>query len=290
LPLTLFCTTLHSAAQIAEGTHQQPVNLGGVVLEVSTYLPKHCTPPSAILLVFHGLHRGVEDNLDDLHKISNELCLLEAAPLFDESRFPSWRYQKGGLVYHGHVLPADQWTGNLVLRLAEWVRQDEGQPDLPYLLIGHSAGGQFLSRFAAYIPNHALRIIIANPSSHVWPSVDVNAPFGFGGIYASDEAQVALRNYLAQPVIMVLGKSDTGDKDRDDEAAAAAQGKNRYQRGMNVFHAAQAEAERRGWPFNWQLIELPGVGHNTEEVFTSKAVKQALRDAVVVPAPNGTRR
>ncbi len=284
------CATLpSSAAPIPEGTHQETVNLGGIALEVFTYRPKHCTP-TAVLLVFHGLHRGVEDNLDDLHKISNELCLLEAVPLFDEQRFPGWRYQKGGIVYHGHVLPADQWTGNLALRVVDWVRQAENRPDLPYMLIGHSAGGQFLSRFAAYIPNHALRIVIANPSSHVWPSVDVEAPFGFKGVYSPDQAEIALRNYLAQPVTMVLGESDTGDKDRDDEPAAAAQGKNRYQRGINAFHAAQAEAERRGWRFNWQLIELPGVGHSTADVFESKQVKQVLRDAAAEHVPDGTGR
>ncbi len=281
------CATIPcSAVPIPEGTHQEAVDLGGITLEVFTYRPKYCTP-SAMLLVFHGLHRGVEDNLDDLHKISNELCLLEVVPLFDEPRFPGWRYQKGGIVHHGSVLPANQWTGNLVLRLADWVRQVEQRPDLTYLAIGHSAGGQFLRRFAAYIPNHALRIIIANPSSHVWPSVDVEAPFGFKGVFAPDQAESALRNYLAQPVTMVLGKSDTGDKDRDDEPAAAEQGKNRYQRGMNAFHAAQAEAGRRGWPFNWQLIELPGVGHSTQEVFTSKAVKQVLREAVALPTSGG---
>jgi hypothetical protein len=85
---------------------------------------------------------------------------------------------------------------------------------------------------------------------------------------------------------LVLGKDDVGDKDRDDEPAAVAQGKNRYQRGMNTFRAAQAEAARRGWPCQWQLIELPGVGHSTDEVWGSKAIKQVLRDAIAVHAPN----
>lgn len=276
------CLTLPSqSATVPEGTHQQSVDLAGVNFQIFTFRPKHCTP-AAMLLVFHGLHRGVLNNLDDLHKISNELCLLEAVPLFDEQRFPGWRYQKGGVVYHGKILPTDQWTGNFVLRLIDWVRQSEGNPRLPYILIGHSAGGQFLSRFAAYTPSQALRVIIANPSSYVLPSLDVDAPFGFKSIYPPPQAEAALRDYLAQPLTLVLGREDLGSKDLDEEPAAVAQGQNRYLRGTNVFHAAQAEASRRGWPFQWQLIELPRVGHSTDEVFASKAVKQLLRDAVAV--------
>jgi hypothetical protein len=273
------------AATIPEGTRQQIVDLGGVNFEVFTFRPKHCTP-LAILLVFHGLHRGVMDNLDVLHKISNELCLVEAVPLFDEQRFPGWRYQKGGVVYHGKILPAHQWTGNFALRLIDWIRQSQADPNLPYILIGHSAGGQFLSRFAAYMPGQALRVVMANPSTYVLPSLDTDPPFGFRGLYAPEQAEAVLRNYLAQPLTMILGKDDTGDEDRDDEPAAVAQGKNRYQRGMNTFRAALAEASRRGWPFQWQLIELPGVGHSTDEVFGSKAVKQVLRDAVAARLSN----
>jgi hypothetical protein len=278
--LVAVCLRLASeAATIPEGTHQQSVDLGGVNFIILTFRPDRCKPV-AMLLVFHGLHRGVLDNLDDLHKISRELCLVEAVPLFDEQRFPGWRYQKGGVAYRGKILPADQWTGNFVLHLIDWVRQSQGDPRLPYILIGHSAGGQFLSRFAAYTTSQALRVIIANPASYVLPSLDVDAPFGFKGIYPPSQGEAALRDYLAQPVTVVLGKKDLGDEDLDKEPAAVAQGKNRYLRGTNTFYAAQAEASRRGWPFQWQLIELPGVGHSTNEVFASRAVKQLLRDAV----------
>jgi hypothetical protein len=277
--IALWLTLSAKAATIPEGTHQRSVDLGGVNFEILTFRPKRCIPV-AMLLVFHGLHRGVLDNLDDLHKISDELCLVEAVPLFDEKRFPGWRYQKGGVVYRGKILPADQWTGNFVLRLIDWIRQSQGDPRLPYILIGHSAGGQFLSRFAAYTANQALRVIIANPSSYVLPSLDVDAPFGFKDIYPPKQAEAALRDYLAQPVTMVLGKDDIGNKDLDEEPAALAQGRNRYVRGMNTFRTAQTEASRRGWPFQWQLVELPGVGHSTDEVFASKVVKQLLRDAI----------
>jgi hypothetical protein len=283
----IVCLALPAAARsIPNGNAHQTVDLGGISLEVFTYRPKNCTP-SAILLVFHGLHRGVEDNRGDLRPVADELCLVEAVPLFDEGRFPGWRYQKGGIAYHGSLLPPGQWTGNLALRLVDWIRSDEGQPALPYVVIGHSAGAQFLSRFAAFIPNDAKAIVIANPSTHVLASLEVEAPFGFKGVYDREKAEAALRNYLAEPVIMVLGQDDVGDKDRDDEPAARKQGKTRYKRGINTFRAAQSTAAARGWPFRWRLIELPGVGHSTSGVFKSREVTAALREVMAARGEDG---
>jgi hypothetical protein len=42
-----------------------------------------------------------------------------------------------------------------------------------YALFGHSAGAQCLSRFAAFTHSDAFRIVLANPSTYVWPSREV---------------------------------------------------------------------------------------------------------------------
>ena len=80
------------AASIPNGKGHQSVDLGGISLEIFADRPKNCTP-SAMLLVFHGLHRGVEDNRPDLRPVANELCMLDVAPLFDERRFHSRQVQ-----------------------------------------------------------------------------------------------------------------------------------------------------------------------------------------------------
>lgn len=288
--LLAICLVLPAgAAPIPNGKGHQSVDVGGISLEIFTYRPKKCTP-SALLIVFHGLLRNADSYRDDLHSVANEFCMLEVVPLFDEQRFPSWRYQKGGIVHHGAVQPTSEWTGNLVVRLVDWVRKGEDQPTLPYFLVGHSAGAQFLSRFAAFIPNEAMAIVIANPSTHVLPSLEVEPPFGFRGVYDPGKAEAALRDYLAQPVILVLGEEDVGDKNRDDEPAALQQGRTRYERGMNTFRFAQATAAARGWPLRWHLIELPGIGHNSGDVFNSRPVKAAIRSALTGRGENSIRR
>jgi len=114
--------------------------------------------------------------------------MFVVAPLFDEARFPVWAYQRGGIV-HGAVLPAASWTVNLTPRLVVWGRERQGLPELPYALIGHSAGAQFLSRVAAYGGSEARRIVIANPSTWVRPSLEIAARTGSAGSTARPRAR-----------------------------------------------------------------------------------------------------
>ncbi|MGO8734643.1 MAG: hypothetical protein ACLQVM_17850 [Terriglobia bacterium] len=274
--LLVLCPALvASAKSIHAGLGHEKVHLGGVRLEIFTYRPTICTP-SSLLLVLHGSHRSAESYRDDARPLADALCAIEVAPLFDERRFPTWRYQKGGIVQAGSLLPPAEWTGNLLLILVKWVRKSEGQPQLPYYLIGHAAGAQFLSRFAAFIPNTAQRIVIANPSTYVLPDLEVKAPFGLKGVYPPEGREAALQNYLAQPVTILLGQEDLGENDQDESVLARKQGGNRYERGLNTFHAAQALAQAHAWPCNWRLVEVPGVAHDAGDMFASPQAIAAL--------------
>src|SRR5262245_62059092 len=169
--------------------------------------------------------------------------------------FPTWRYQRGGIVKDAVVQNARDWTGRLVLDLVAWARAQEGRP-LAYSLLGHSAGGQFLDRLAAFVPTEARRIVIANAGSYVFPSLEIDAPYGLGKVYWGTEGAAALRRYLEQPLTIYLGQGDTRDDTRNDYPEALAQGASRYQRGLNVFNAAKTLAQARGWKFDWRLVAL----------------------------------
>jgi pimeloyl-ACP methyl ester carboxylesterase len=162
-----------------------------------------------------------------------------------------------------------------VLALVDWVRQQEGRP-LAYSLLGHSAGGQFLERLAAFVPTQAKRIVVANPGSYVFPSLDVAAPYGLAKVYAGADGEARLRRYLELPLTIYLGEADTRVDDRDDSPDARAQGASRHQRGVNAFNAARTLAQERGWTFNWRLVELPGVGHSAPKMFSAPQASDAL--------------
>ena len=264
-----------AADAIPGGNGHQTATINGVPLQVFTYRPDGCAI-TGMLLVFHGLGRNVEGYRNDAIPLGQRLCMLVVAPLFDEQRFPTWRYQRGGIVNDGKLQPAQDWTVNFVPALVAWVRRQENRPDLPYDLIGHSAGAQFLSRVAAFVPLSATRIVIANPSTWVLPSLDTPAPYGFGGVFPQPQAEDALHRYLAAPITVLLGEEDTGSQDLADSKEAEAQGGTRLARGQNAFHAAQAAAKQHGWPFNWRLALVPGVGHTARGMLGSKQAFDAL--------------
>jgi dienelactone hydrolase len=246
----------------------------GTELDIYTYRPD--CPDPRLLLVFHGSDRNAADYRDNARPLADKGCMIVVAPLFDAARFKDWQYQHGGIVHRNSIQKSDHWTGKLIVSLIDHLRKEEGRR-LDVYMIGHSAGAQFLSRVAAFIPNDARRMVIANPSSYVWPNLDRRAPFGMGGVYGRNDAENNLRRYLAAPVTIVLGEKDTGKKHLSEKPEARAQGLNRLERGRNAFAAAKATAQSHGWPFNWHLVEIPGVGHSARKVFASAQALEELK-------------
>jgi dienelactone hydrolase len=264
-----------AAAPIPPGTGQQVVQLGGTEMEVFTYRPGNCSNPS-LLVVSHGVGRNASGYRDHVIPLAEATCSLVVAPLFDKERFPNWRFQFGGIVNKGAVQNPREWTGNLILRLVQWARTQERR-GMQYALVGHSAGGQLLSRVAAFVPTEASRIVIANPSTWVFPTLQVPAPFGLGGVYPDAQAQAQLRRYLEQPITVLLGQADTGEEELDESPSAMAQGRTRYERGLNIFRQAKMLSASRGWPLNWRLVEVPGAGHSAGTMFRSQQMLTAMQ-------------
>jgi hypothetical protein len=214
---------------------------------------------------------------DDAIPLGQRFCMLVVAPLFDATRFPAWRYQRGGIVRGGAVQPAASWTVNLVPRIVSWVRHQESRADVPYALISHSGGAQFLSRIVAFAGDQATQTVIANPSTWVRPSLNVAAPYGFGGVYGPADGEAALRCYLAARVTVLLGQEDVGSKNLARSEEAEEQGGTRLERGETVFREAELTARQDGWVFNWHLAVVPGVGHSAGRMLTSNQAFDALR-------------
>lgn len=257
-------------------TGRQTADANGTPIEVFSYRPAGCSDPS-LLLVFHGAQRDAADYRDYARPLADRQCLLVIAPLFDKHSFPSWRYQRGGIVrQNGTVRNPRDWTGRMVPGLVDWARKQEGRP-LTYSLIAHSAGGQFLSRLAAFVPTEARRIVLANAGTYVFPSLAVAAPYGFGKVYSGADGEAQLRRYLEQPLTIYLGEDDDQDDDRNNTAEARAQGASRHARGLNVFAAGQKLAQARGWSFNWRLVQLPGVGHDGQKMLAAPEAFDALQ-------------
>ncbi len=266
-----------TGATIAPGAAAATARIAGVDLPVFTYRPAQCAP-ATLLVVFHGVQRNGAAYRDHAIPLAERLCAIVVAPQFDAARFPRDVYQYGG-ASAAHGLSRDlRQPRALVTPLVGWARQASGLAAPRVVLLGHSAGAQFLDRVAAYGAPDVARIVIANPSTWVMPSAADAAPFGFGGVGAARDADDALRAYLAQPVTVLLGTSDTGNRHLVHGRMADAQGPTRHARGRHAFQAARAAAESRGWPFGWRLVEVPGVGHDATRMFASPEALGAMQD------------
>ena len=261
------------ADPIGPGKGRQVVRIGGVDLTLYTYQPDSCRP-RLVLIVVHGKNRHADNYRDNAVSLADKTCAVVVAPEFDQARFPRDLFQYGGVATQapGHR------TIDLVRPLATWARDAAGRADLPFVLIGHSAGAQFVDRVAAFAASGAAGIIVANPSTWVLPSTTIAAPYGFGNTERADET--AVRTYLAQPVTALLGSADVGSQDLTTTKEAMAQGPNRHVRGLNTFRAVQDVARRRGWKLGWTLADVPGVGHDSTQMFSSPQALDAVQRAV----------
>lgn len=266
------------AAPVPSGRGQVEINYAGAPVAVYTYKPAGYAG-GPLLIVFHGVMRNADQYLEFAIPIADRLGMLLVAPRLDEGAFPEeeW-YQRGGvLAADGRARPKEQWMFNVVDAIVAGVRAREGQPALPYYLIGHSAGAQFLVRLAAFQPGEARRIVAGNAGSFLFPSTEHQFGYGLGGLPAELRDEAMLRRYLAAPLTLYLGLADTTPRRRFDASEAGMkQGPHRLARNRAGFALAEAMAKERGWTFGWRKVEVPGIEHDAARMFEADAVEDAL--------------
>jgi len=167
------------------------------------------------------------------------------------------------------------------------------------VIVGNSAGGQFVNRYAAVgrgpdalaeqgIP---VRFIIANPSTYLY--FDRQRPFavpdgrlinrwryGFDGApaYVEGGPGPSLARYLARDVTIVLGEQDAdpGALLLEVSPAAMAQGQNRLERGVCYERHVHRLARAAGYPVRHRLIQLAGAGHAAADVLAAAQVREIV--------------
>ncbi len=262
---------------IPVGPAQITVEVRGTPIEVYTYKPENYRG-ERMILVFHGTLRNADEYRDHSVEMAKRFRALVAAPKFDEERFPYQRYHLGGVLNDdGTARPREEWTFSMIPELAKQLLAIEGRPKMPYSIIGHSAGGQFVMRMAAFVDTGAERIVSANPGTHLFPTRDLPYPYGFGNLPEELSNDEAIRRYLAQPLTVYLGTTDViHDQYFPRGELAFRQGDSRWERGQNNYALARRIAEERGWEFGWSLVEARGVGHDHEKMFNHPVCELAL--------------
>lgn len=233
-------------------------------LVVNCYRPARHQPNDPVIVVQHGMLRNGDDYRDFWIEAAEKHNLLIVAPTFPNEEFPKAEGYNNGLVVteDGTIAPREQWLYAVPTRVLEALRAG-GVIDQPVIRIfGHSAGGQFVHRMLATQGSEPYAAAMAsNPGWYTLPTLERRFPEGLGGL---DLDREALARWFAYPMILFAGDRDivTDDPNLPSQAEALAQGPHRYGRAHFMLDFARAEAERLGVPCNWQLITVPGIGHD----------------------------
>jgi hypothetical protein len=171
------------------------------------------------------------------------------------------------------------------------------------IIFGHSAGGQFVLRYAAMNNRHEIleghgvliHYVAANPSSYLYldqtrfhfnstgeilmiskeelkdcPNYN-KYKYGLEELYGYAESlspQLIRTRLLKRPIMFVLGTMDTKRSwSLDTSCEGDAQGQNRYERGLLYRHYLRSFIKNAAKSKHiW--LEIPDVGHNSIEMFT----------------------
>ncbi len=263
--------------RIPAGKSRLDVDVLGKELELYCYKPANYAG-SRLIVVMHGVNRNADEYRDHACEMADRFEAMVVAPKFDTMRFPSIKYNRGGILTEDkQAVPEKDWTYQYIPALVDSIRKRESNAKLKFWIIGHSAGGQFVARMSAFLDIGAERMVASNPGSHLFPTRELPFGYGFGELPESLSDDQRIRSYLAAPLTIYLGtEDDHPDEYFDDSAEAMLQGDGRFQRGKRCFELAQQLAKSKGWPFNWRIVEAEGVGHDHKAMFNHPQCESAL--------------
>jgi pimeloyl-ACP methyl ester carboxylesterase len=258
------------------GKSMVTLNLDNTPIEVYCYKPLNYDR-ERMIMVMHGTLRNADEYRDDSAEMAEHTKALIIAPKFDAERFPSRRYHRGGLLREdGSAAPPSEWTYRFIPMIAKEIQRRE-EYKLRYWIIGHSAGGQFVVRMAAFWNTGAERLVAANAGSQLFPTRDLPFGYGFGNLPDELSNDARLKAFLAAPLTLYQGTADNkSDEYFDESADAMKQGPGRLQRGQAMFQRGRELAKEKGWPFHWRYVETKGIGHDHTLMFNSRMADMAL--------------
>lgn len=225
------------------------------------YRPGRWTEKDAVFIAFHGFGRNGAEYCKALRKLAEKRNMLIVCPELTERKYPGaeW-YQEGGIMdTDGHVREKEKRTFSVVDRIVEEVK-NRTQATGKVILFGHSAGGQFVHRWALLGGKKVVDVIaVANSGWFTMPDRDIDYPYGIKNVGVTDKE---LAEAFAKPVILFMGEKDVERKPPfRDTPEADVQGMNRMERCTNYFHQCRAKAEELQVPFRWKLETVEGVAH-----------------------------
>src|SRR5262245_55325348 len=317
-----------------------PIEVAGVGLEIP-YERSHPLDVSSpaivrVVIVIHGSRRDSDAYLADVMAAAQaagkaQQTLVIAPQFLEEEDVVAWSlpptlpfwddgWREGDRSRStvANPRPARVSSFAVVDAIVDVVATPGVFPNLRSIVItGHSAGGQFVNRFAAgsaapdLHPGRSFRYVIANPSSYLYFTPERRVA-GVPGAFAVPSAQEIaacptyddyryglkkLNHYMAavgpalittryrtRTVEYLIGELDTGTDGLSLTCAAMLQGERRLDRGT-IYFAYLKHVFGIGVVDEHRLRIVPGVGHDASGIYLSQPGRDALFEpAARVPA------
>jgi len=147
-------------------------------------------------------------------------------------------------------------------------------------LIGMSAGGQCVTRYMlirqALLDSIPIRMAVStNPFSYTFCTDSLNGvpmdyPCGLNSSSVDFICENHVITYYNENYGVLIGTADTSATS-NMMCQESAQGAHRYERALNFYNFSDTDAVSRGTNLKWQYAEVPGVGHNTNLMYNTKA-------------------
>ena len=230
-----------------------------------------------ILFVFHGAERSGSIALSNWKAVAQDKGVILVAPQFTSALYPSLAYQFGGVSYSSgswKAKPEELWTYQIVEALFDYIKEKTCNRSKTYDIAGHSAGGQWVHRYLLFMKDARVRrgieanagnYTVPDPGGVFYEGNKYGFPYSISDVGLSKEHLAA---YFARDMIVHLGNCDTVTSREVDsylpvDNGSEAQGRCRFERGHFFYDRARRVADSLGLPFNWRLVEVPGVGHSS---------------------------
>lgn len=226
--------------------------------------PRDWSPAMPVVLVHHGVRRNGQDYRNYWLPHVDEGAFLAIAVEYPEAEFPEHLWYNFGNLHtkDGTANPREAWTFGVGPRLFQSLRQQQITNAPQYALFGHSAGGQYVHRMLSlgYRENVAVAVT-ANAGTYAMPDLTIDWPWGLGSLGLSDADLPAL---LTLPLVIMAGTEDTKvtGPHFPKGSKSMRQGPHRYGRAHTYLRAGRSAADALGVALRWDLIDVPGVGHD----------------------------
>lgn len=215
-------------------------------------------------MVLHGTLRNAADYIEDWTEWAGRNDRIVACPRFDALGWPGSRsYNLGNVLARGgeagRVNEPAAWSFTVLEQLAERLQARLKPVEAEFDVWGHSAGAQFVHRFALFRPRaRARRIIAAGAGWYTIPDPDTDFPYGLRHpeLSFSDDQ---VRRWVSTPLIFMRGELD---RQRDEHLRttplADAQGDSRWARAAHMLQWGRAVDPDT----SWRLIDVAGSAHD----------------------------